>query len=165
MSLRLVWPEKKYFDSYLDALIEFREASSFPKHFQNEIENFPESVVSNKRREQSGAVPHRTYWLINEYGYVGSVQLKLVAGARFPNIKSNIYYDIRPSLRRRGFGTLALTRGIEQARRLGLKKLIITCDDSNLPSKKIIENAGASFLRNEKVPDRKENVRVYKLKL
>ncbi len=165
MELRLVLPEEKYFKSYVSALEEFKTTSLFPEHFRMEIENFPEAVVRTTREEQSGDVPRRTYWLVNESGYVGMVQLRLVAEARYPNIKSNIYYEVRPSLRNQGYGTLALACGIEQARQLGMKNLIISCDSTNLPSKKIIENSGANFVRDEKVPDRKEPVLIYELQL
>lgn len=168
MMARLVLPEKKYFDSYLSALVEHRDTISAPrdiKHFQMEIDNFPTYVINNLKKELTGALPQRTYWLVDGDEYIGTVQLRLLASARYPNIKSNIYYDVRPSKRRLGYGTLALALVTEKARILGLDRLIITCDSLNLPSKKIIERAGAELIGVENVPDRKEPVLMYKLDL
>lgn len=54
----------------------------------------------------------------------------------------HIGYDIRPSARGHGYGTLIIKLGLAQAKAIGLTKALVTCDPTNLASKKIIEKNG-----------------------
>ena len=54
----------------------------------------------------------------------------------------HVGYKIRPSCRRRGYGALICRLGIEQARLLGIGDILITCDDDNIGSARIIEANG-----------------------
>jgi predicted acetyltransferase len=54
----------------------------------------------------------------------------------------HIGYGIRPSGRRRGLATWALGRMLDQARRLGLARVLIVCEAGNLASAKTIERHG-----------------------
>jgi predicted acetyltransferase len=58
----------------------------------------------------------------------------------------HIGYEIRPSMRRRGYGTLMLKLVLPEAYRLGLTRVLITCDDTNIPSAKIIESNGGVLI-------------------
>jgi predicted acetyltransferase len=57
----------------------------------------------------------------------------------------HIGYSIRPSRRRQGYGTKILALALAEAQRLGLQRVLITCNSDNLPSKKIIEHNGGRF--------------------
>jgi predicted acetyltransferase len=47
-------------------------------------------------------------------------------------------------MRRNGYGTRALALALDEARKLGLERVLITCDEHNIGSRKIIEaNGGA----------------------
>ena len=55
----------------------------------------------------------------------------------------NIGYGIHPKYWKQGYGTMALKLGLEKAKEIGLKdKVLITCDDDNIGSCKIIEKNG-----------------------
>jgi predicted acetyltransferase len=54
----------------------------------------------------------------------------------------HIGYGIRPSSRRRGLATWALGRTLEEARVLGLDRVLITCEVDNIASMKTIERHG-----------------------
>jgi len=51
----------------------------------------------------------------------------------------HIGYSIRPSLRGKGYGTEILKLGIEKAKELNIKRLLLTCKKSNIASQKVIE--------------------------
>ena len=53
-----------------------------------------------------------------------------------------IGYGIRPSARGRGVATWALRSVLPRASALGLEKVLVTCDDSNLASAQVIMKAG-----------------------
>lgn len=55
----------------------------------------------------------------------------------------HIGYSVRPSARRRGHASRALALAVRDAgERLGLDRVLVTCDDDNLPSAATIERSG-----------------------
>ena len=57
----------------------------------------------------------------------------------------HIGYKIRPSERRKGYGKLICRLAIGEARKLGIGDILITCDDDNIGSRKIIEANGGQL--------------------
>jgi predicted acetyltransferase len=56
------------------------------------------------------------------------------------HVGGNIGYDVSPSYRRNGFGTKILQITVEEAKKIGMENVLITCDDDNIGSYKVIEN-------------------------
>lgn len=80
------------------------------------------------------------YVLIDEKGHVyGFCSLRHHLKGMLVNIGGNIGYSIRPSERRKGYGTIQLKLAVEKARELGLNRVLVTCRENNLGSKKTIE--------------------------
>ena len=151
MGLRLVFPSEKYKHSYFTALREHRRESTYPEQIDDEIANFPSHLQSWRlasvgKQLAKGAVPHTNYWLIDGDEYIGTVQIRHRPQGRFPNIKSHIYYEIRPSKRGRGYGTEILRLALPKAKQLGLQELLITSKKTNAASRKIIEDNGGIFV-------------------
>jgi predicted acetyltransferase len=63
-------------------------------------------------------------------------------GAFLEEEGGHIGYDVRPSERRQGYGTLLLRLTLNQARALGLKRVLVTADTPNVASWRIIEKNG-----------------------
>ena len=72
------------------------------------------------------------------------------------NIGGNIGYAIRPSERRKGYATIQLQLLLEKAEELGLEKVLVTCRDNNIGSKKTIEKCLGE--QDKSVPSRYPNV-------
>ncbi|OLS13682.1 MAG: hypothetical protein RBG13Loki_2682 [Promethearchaeota archaeon CR_4] len=49
---------------------------------------------------------------------------------------------IRPSERKRGYGTIILHMALDVARRIGIKKILMTCDTANIVSARAIRRNG-----------------------
>lgn len=162
MHPRLVWPEERYFAGYLSAAHEMLSGQAL----MATLNEFPNNITINRDREQNTpGQPVRTYWLVHDDEYIGMVQIRLEPRARFPNIASHIYYEVRPSKRGRGYGHAAMRLLVEEAKAAGLRELILSCDSSNQPSRHIIESAGAVLMGTERVPDREREVLMYRLPL
>lgn len=54
----------------------------------------------------------------------------------------HIGYDVRPTARRRGYATAMLRDALRKAAELGIEKALLTCDDDNVGSYKVIEANG-----------------------
>ena len=57
-------------------------------------------------------------------------------------------YGVVPSKRKLGYGTEICRLLIEKAQKLGIEKIIITCNEDNLASKKIIMNNNGEFFES-----------------
>ena len=62
----------------------------------------------------------------------------------------HIGYSVRPSERGKGYATRMLEMALAEARRLGLKRVLITCDRKNVASARVIRKNGGR-LENEVV--------------
>jgi len=85
---------------------------------------------------------HCTYrWIVEDGRVLGAIALRHELNERLLQL-GHIGYGIRPSARRRGLATWALGRMLDQARRLGLARVLIVCEAGNLASAKTIERHG-----------------------
>ena len=68
----------------------------------------------------------------------------------------HIGYGVRPTERRKGYGTKMLAFALEKCHGFGIKKALVTCDKSNNASRKtILKNGG--ILENEQ-PEENGNI-------
>ncbi len=57
----------------------------------------------------------------------------------------HIGYSVRPARRREGHASRALGLALDRARGLGLERVLLTCDESNVASARTIESQGGVF--------------------
>jgi predicted acetyltransferase len=90
-----------------------------------------------------GWVPQSTFWLVrNGERVLGCSRLRHSLTPFLQHEGGHVGYDIRPSERRKGYGTLLLRLTLDEARRLGLGEVLITADEANVASWKVIERNG-----------------------
>jgi predicted acetyltransferase len=96
-------------------------------------------------------VPQSTFWLVRDsQRIVGCSRLRHTLNAFLEEEGGHIGYDVRPSERRRGYGTQIMRMTLDKARDLGLKEVLVTADSPNVASWRIIENNGG-VLRGEEL--------------
>jgi predicted acetyltransferase len=85
------------------------------------------------------------FWLVDGSNVLGlvSIRHRLTKGLRA--FGGHIGYVIRPSARRKGYGTRILKLALSKARQLRLKRVLLTCSPYNVGSRKIIERNGGVF--------------------
>lgn len=90
-----------------------------------------------------GWVPCSSLFLVGEDGkFFGKSSLRHDLNDFLRNIGGHIGYYVCPSQRRKGYGKTILKLTLEKARELGLEKVLVTCDEDNAASAKIIERNG-----------------------
>jgi len=92
-----------------------------------------------------GRVPYTTFWLASGRRLIGRSSIRHQLTPDLEHEGGHIGYDIRPSERRKGYGTLILRLTLDEARRLGISRALLTCDSDNVASAKIIEKNGGKF--------------------
>lgn len=95
---------------------------------------------------EKGLVPATLYFLVDNTNKIyGALDIRHELNEYLENVGGHIGYGIIPSERQKGYGKLQLKLGLEKARELGLTKVLITCDDSNIGSSKVIESCGGIY--------------------
>jgi predicted acetyltransferase len=90
-----------------------------------------------------GWVPASTFWLIRGDNVIlGTSSLRHKLNDKLQKLGGHIGYQIRPSQRKKGYGTMILRLTLIKAKQLGLERVLVTCDDDNDFSAKIIERNG-----------------------
>ncbi len=158
-------PDVVYKLTYLDALREFhaelhnleQDTVTLTQDFESYI-RYLERQSTNERRD--GLVPETFYWLIDDGVYIGRLSLRHYLNDRLLQFGGHIGYEIRPTKRRMGYGKALLHLGLEKARRQGITRALVTCDDDNIGSAKIIEANGGIhentvLLNHRAVPTRR----------
>lgn len=115
--------------------------SNFPMYVQRLID---ESKGMNLR---AGYVPCSHFWLINsDKAILGAIRVRHNIGNEFLSLEAgHIGYDIAPSYRGKGYGKLMLKLALTKAKGLGITQALITADEDNLASRKVIESNGGKF--------------------
>lgn len=151
MSARLVLPDVRYKDSYLAGLREYHEEGRFLDEKIEKLENDFGSYVQKQLKKAKGEnlpegyVPETRLWLIDGEECVGDLGIRHTLTDHLLKIGGHIGYSIRPSKRKRGYGKLILELGLLRAKEMGFDRVLLTCDVTNVGSRKIIEANGGVF--------------------
>jgi predicted acetyltransferase len=153
MKAQLILPSVKYKDSYLSAVREYKAENllNYRTININDLEKDFEKYIEDIKNQSKGIglpqghVPHTVFWLVDDEGYIGKLDLRHYLNDYLKVIGGHIGYNIRPTRRRQGLGKLILKLGLEEAKKRGIKEVVITCDVDNVASSKIIEANGGQF--------------------
>ena len=83
---------------------------------------------------------------------VGRVSIRHQLNEFLREIGGHVGYMVLPQFRRQGAGTEMLRQCIPITRSLGLDRILVTCDENNLGSRRIIENNGGGLRRQHRWP-------------
>lgn len=85
------------------------------------------------------------FWLVDDNKFIGRIKVRHRLNKKLLRKTGHISYIIAKSERNKGYGTQALKLALQKAKELKLKRVLITCKENNLASKKIIEKNGGKF--------------------
>ncbi|MDF8263120.1 GNAT family N-acetyltransferase [Luteipulveratus flavus] len=153
--IRLIEPDAALHTTWLEAMAEFDGARlhGFGTHRFEGVDLSDPSEFGRWLEEQQrgrtdppeGLVPASLYWIVDdaEPGRVlGSLSLRHELNEFLLNEGGHIGYGVRPSARGRGVATAALRASLDEARALGLERVLVTCDDDNEASRRTILGGG-----------------------
>ena len=94
-----------------------------------------------------GKVRENIYLAFDKTGrMVGIADLRLEENNFIANFVGRIGYTVRPSERGKGYATEILKAVLEQAEALGMRNVLVTCNEDNVGSAKVIEKAGGKLV-------------------
>lgn len=143
---QLVSPAAAYKDSFIAALREFHREHRLrefdPQELERDFDFFLETLADKLYYPKAHRVPETVCWLVEGADFIGRVSIRHRLNRYLEDLGGHIGYEIRPTQRRRGYGTLILRLALEKAREIGLRRVLVTCDDDNIASYRIIEANG-----------------------
>ncbi|MDQ0089149.1 putative acetyltransferase [Paenibacillus anaericanus] len=149
-NLKLVKPQIDLKDEYLSFYQEWKESgedlvpwviSKDPSDFQKMLKFLSDNEMGVGIPEDW--VPDSTFWLVNDRNKViGAVNIRHRLSEYLFNAGGHIGYGIRPSERRKSFATILLKLSLIEAKKLGIKDVLVVCDAGNVGSEKTILNNG-----------------------
>jgi predicted acetyltransferase len=90
-------------------------------------------------------VPQTTFWYVDGDRYLGSIRIRHRLTPALLEEGGHIGYDVRPTARLRGHATAMLVAALDFARTLGLDSALLTTDEENLGSRRVIETCGGVY--------------------
>jgi predicted acetyltransferase len=93
-------------------------------------------------------VPMDSYFIEVEGRMVGELYIRHRLSPQLEKIGGHIGYKVRPTQRNRGIATAALRMGLKLLRHDGLEHALVTCNDSNAASARVIETCGGVRIEN-----------------
>lgn len=108
------------------------------------FEAFQEKLVSNDKMSKAidlepQYVPQTVYWLYVKGKPVGYGKLRHYLNENLLKHGGNIGYVIRPTERKKGYATILLSELLVKAKEKGLDRVLVTCYETNVASRKVIE--------------------------
>ena len=144
--------------SYADEIIKYKEESLAESPIINgsagldrlsPIEDWLEEL--NKRSCEDtvpkGLVPSSTYLGVREKDnyIVGMIDIRHYLNEYLTQVGGNIGYSVRKSERNKGYAKQMLKLALEKCKELKIKRVLITCDEDNIASEKVILSANAKL--------------------
>lgn len=155
--IRLISPTESLRDSFLRGARELQQEglSWWQGVYETAARDFPAFVaqkLADARPSDPDVVPKTHLWAVWEAEFVGRISLFHRLDPALRREGGHIGYDTVPSLRGRGVAAEMLRLILPVARGLGLTEVLLTCDDTNAASIRVIERNGG-ILREIKALD------------
>ncbi|VXB90636.1 GNAT family N-acetyltransferase [Arthrobacter sp. 9V] len=118
--------------------LDLRDAS----HFAQWV-NVLHQMAKDDFQPPEGLANQSTIWVVRDNAYLGAVSLRhSLMNEYLTEVGGHIGYGIRPSARGHGLAKFALKGALEEARELGMERVLVTCKQSNVASARTIESCG-----------------------
>lgn len=151
MEIELVPPAEGYRETFLRGLREFQR-EGLPWWVGGDLEiaeqdfaAFVARKLEDANRRTEAFVRKTHLWAVAEEEFVGRISIHHELNDALRVEGGHIGYDTVPSFRGRGVATEMLRRALPVARALGLPAVLLTCDDTNAASIRVIEKNGGSL--------------------
>ena len=158
MMVRLIKLTKEYYNELSEMIDEWKldQEINHTNHspwaiFKNDYHDFDNYLSNLELKEpKDGKVPDSVFFLLDEESnkLLGAVNIRHYLNDYLYKYAGHIGDGIRPSKRNMGYGTEMIRLALIECKKLGIDKVLMVCDKSNMASAKTIINNGG-ILENE----------------
>ena len=154
MNIKLVKLSEEYKTQLFDMMDEWLAVEqhfspyAIRKNDYHDFEHYMDNLELKEPRD--GKVPDSTFFCLDTDRniFVGAVNIRHYLNDDLLFTGGHIGDGVRPGERRKGYATAMIGLALEECRKLGIKKVLMTCDKLNIGSAKSIMNNGG-VLENE----------------
>ncbi|MGE7884627.1 GNAT family N-acetyltransferase [Bacillus sp. NPDC094077] len=162
--MKLLKPTREYSEQIIEYQQAFSHEGEQP-HGSSSLQNFDsldEWFVKVRIQEVGenlplNRVPSSQFLSFEKGELIGFVNIRHRLTPELLLESGHIGYSVHPNKRRQGYATKQLQLSLVAAQKLGLKKVLITCDKSNIGSAKTIQKVGG-VLENEVVSSHTDEI-------
>lgn len=119
----------------------------------------------SKKKETApeGLIPATQYIFVRESDekIVGMLQIRHYLNDYLEKYGGHIGYSVAPGERRKGYAARMLQTGLDKCREMGIRNVLITCDEENEASRKTILKNGGVYESTVFEPDEGINIQRY----
>lgn len=168
--MKLIEPTTKYSEqiqAYRKEFLDCGDSMDGTSHLRRfeEPEKWIEYCRLSKDPENvsEGSVPATQYIFVREEDdkIVGMLQIRHYFNAYLEKYGGHIGYSVAPSERRKGYASQMLKLALPKCRELGMEKVLITCIEDNIGSRKTILANGGEYESTVYEPEVKVNLKRY----
>jgi predicted acetyltransferase len=159
MNIRLVLPVQSLRESFLCGLREFQQEGlpwwvggdleiaerDFGAFVEKKLGDAVQHPRVKRTRRSETIVPKTHLWAVFEERFVGRITIHHELNDALRIEGGHIGYDTVPSMRGRGVAKEMLRQALPAARALGLPEVLLTCDETNMASIRVIEHNGGTL--------------------
>ena len=148
--MELLTPSAELYGSFLHAYEEIGVDSPDGGGFVGREAVETEGIVdflrgAETRGSYPGWVTASNYWIVDNGEVAGMINLRHELNEALENFYGHVGYTVRPSLRRRGIARRALGGVLRRAADRGLDRVLVTCVEDNVASRRVIEANGGEL--------------------
>lgn len=174
--MRLIFPTLEYKEKAIEYINEFYEYDSeingvgalnwFLK--ESTYEAWLQKVIADidVANVEAPKVPALTYFFVREEDdrILGMANLRLALNDFLRTEGGHIGYSIRPTERRKGYGTRMLQEALKVYDRLSIREVLVSCSSDNPASAGVIKNCGGELMDEFYSETFQENIQKYAIK-
>ena len=139
----LVFPTAGVRESYLDGeREELLQTSADPEWLELAAADFHGFVDRLAAPTRRWGVPVTQLWYVDGVDYLGTVVIRRELTPELAQVGGHIGYHVVPSHRRRGHAGRMLAGALVFCAHFGLRRVLLTCEPTNVASRKVIEANG-----------------------
>jgi predicted acetyltransferase len=145
--VKLIVPNEEYLQSYIEAHDEYVDHNVSTYSF-TDTSSCDIFAKFDRYRNERDLPPNRvgadTFWLVDDDKryFIGEIAIRHRLNDTLAQRGGHIGYGVRYSEWNRGYGTKMLALALEKAKEMHISPVLITCNDDNLASARVMEKNG-----------------------
>ena len=152
--IRLIEPTEQYLASYIEACEEYKKNKvttyTFTDYHNRDIFQYYDDC-RNDRNIPINWVGSHYFWLVDDERdyFIGQISVRHKLTEALKMRGGHIGYGVRFCEWNKGYATYMLREALKEAKKIGLTKILLTCNDDNFASARVMEKNG--FAMEDKV--------------